>query len=122
MTSSARPTGTVIPTARANPELHAFIQKVIDGIQLRNFRYPVRWTLTNPDVTPMAVTMTATVLERDSGRETLVLLHNTVLESWEREDARGIAAKLQGMLRTFLRHEADEAFHLDGVRIFDPHA
>ena len=101
--------------------LHARVQAVIDRVELRRFRYPVRWKLTNVGIAPVCVSLMAEVLERDSGAESMVLMHNAIPITFVHANDLQIASMLHRMLVEFLRHEAGEAFHLSGVRVFDPH-
>ena len=97
------------------------VQAVVDTIEVRNFRYPVRWVLTAKGIAPVAITLIAGVLDRETGQPADVLTHYQVghLMAWHDDE---IAAFLWRMFTTFLEHEARECFYRGGVRVYDPHA
>ena len=111
----------VLPWRPADAFVHERVQAVIDRVELRRFRYPVRWKLTNVGITPVCVSLMADVLERESGAESVVLMHSQVPLNFCGATDLQIGSFLFRMLNEFLRHEAAEAFHLSGVRVFDPH-
>lgn len=97
------------------------VQAVVDTIAVRHFRYPVRWRLTDPDVAPVAVTLIAGVLDRETGQPAEVLCHYSVGTLMAASDDE-IAAFLWTSFRVFLEHEAGECFYRAGKRVHDPHA
>lgn len=99
------------------------VQAVIWKVELRRFAYDVRWVLTAPHITPLGVTLiAASIPDRDTGVLADVVVPTIVPTSLLGADDEAVAHFLLGLLFAFLRHEAAEAFHLDSVRVFDPHA
>jgi len=99
------------------------VQAVIWKVELRRFAYDVRWVLTAPHITPLGVTLiAASIPDRDTGVLADVVVPTLVPPRLLEADDQVIASFLFDLLVAFVRHEAAEAFHLDSVRVFDPHA
>lgn len=101
--------------------LHQRVQSVVDTIDVRHFRYPVRWVLTAKGIAPVTVTLIASVLSKDTGHSVDAIMHSHVGHLMAASDDE-IAAFLWRTFTTFLDHESRECFYRGGVRVYDPHA
>ena len=99
--------------------LREMVLSFLPRVEVRHLRYPVRWRVTAPGVEPVVLTLIAGVNDRDHGQIADTLRHLVV-----RPDITptGLARLMLDQLQDFMAHEAAEAFHVDGVRVFDPHA
>lgn len=105
-------------TPRAPQELRDFVSAFLPRVEVKHLRYPIRWCVTAPGVWSVKVSLIAEVDGRDDGRFGEILMHREVHGN---VTSTGIAWVMLGLLREFMAHEAAEAFHVDGVRVFDPH-
>jgi len=86
----------------------------IKRLELRNFPWPVKISVSGG-----WVRLEWLVPDRDSGGQMCItdsfhLNYDPGFDSFARVVYRG--------LQSMLKHELDEAFHQDGVRVYDPHA
>jgi hypothetical protein len=103
---------------RCPHDLHAFVNDFLPRVEVRHLRYPVRWRLSTPGITPVALSLFAEVGNRANGMFGETTLHRDVLPD---TTSSGLAWAMLGLLRDFMVHEAAESFHVDGVRLLDPH-
>lgn len=91
-------------------------------VELRNFPFPVYLFVQGPHVAwmPGRVCARFHVPDRDTGNPSSVT-HVLTLSPVDADDNEGARDVLFDALLHALRHELREAFHVEGVRVFDPH-
>lgn len=94
--------------------------QVLETFELRNFIVPdCRFDLTITNHLDVVLTITASVPDQVTGTPSKVRCTAHLPPKLDPTDIMNFARRL---LIDLLRHEIDEAFHVDGVRVFDPHS
>lgn len=92
-------------------------------IELRNFPLQVaRFTLAevpSPDYATFKAEITVIVKDRDTGKEN-ELTFSHVAPGYEHE-CGWIVELVRRTVHGLMNHEVDEAWHVDGIRVNDPH-
>lgn len=95
------------------------VRENVARLEVRHFPYPVRWSVES-DGPNVLIHLDAEVRDRDTGvrfssrRTAPLTLMNAIQPG-------ALVKQMRRLLHTFVSHEVDEALHLEGHRVFDPH-
>jgi hypothetical protein len=96
----------------------------VKRVELRHFFVPCVIEVHARDRLGPTVRLEMRVLDRDSGKLSVVVRERTFCADDPRQNepqVRSVVPMLKGMIRDQLDHELREAWHVDGVRVDDPH-
>lgn len=96
------------------------IAATVARVSLQNSPIPVRYFRSRREPVGISLTLCVTVPDRSTGEATQVF-HVRFLASYD-IDADRLIYTCRAMLIGAFLHEFAEAYHVDGVRVEDPHA
>lgn len=105
------------------------VEAIVARVAVKNPPFPIRLVVRDLGTLEVGLAAITLVPDRDTGLPSKVthtrLLPRHQVEDFSRdrvEFERAILREVTELVRSVFIHEFDECFHIDGVRVRDPHA